>query len=339
GAVTIGTSTQGVPGTGGTTVATGSVWLSAGIDARGGSGASGGLGGSVSLTLDPASAPAGQEIVLFGFKTVDASGGAGPSQGGAGGVIALANEASFANGGTAAGGSVVNATDLVASGGNGFLPGLPADPTKPGTGGAGGSITLDTQTKNAWPGIYPEQAINSGTLTANGGSGRSGGSAKLSTLQSLPAIRLSGRTGVTNAGTLAASGGAASDALAGQGGSVVLSADAGTVDNQVQGGIRADGGGAVTTNTDPNIGPLNTAGDGGTVQLSGASVKNAATISAAGGDATDQAGSAGTGGAIQLTGSRSPAVNDGTLIVLGGTFKTDPRANGTILIDGVLVAP
>jgi hypothetical protein len=322
GAVGIGTTTGPAPQSGGTTIATGSVWISGSIDAGGGNGTAGGAGGAVAVTLDPSTAPAGQEIVLFGFASVDASGGDGTVSGGGGGAVLLANEASFLDGGTAPGGAVLNAADVVASGGQATGVG--------GLGGQGGTIDLHTQSRNAFPGQASEFAINSGTLTANGGSGAQGGDATNGVAAGATAIRLYGRTGVQNSGTLAASGGGAAAASAGLGGDVVLASDAGPVENAA--GIRADGGAATSGATTDN-----TAQDGGTVRLTGSTVTNSAPISAAGGDAAAGAGQAGNGGAIQMTGSQAPVTNTGALTVRAGTGPL--AVPGTVLIDGVLVHP
>jgi len=292
---------------GGSPQATGNLYVSGDIDTRGGAGASGGAGGFVVFTLDPASAPRGQELILLGYTAIDTRGGDGTTDGGGGGAFSLANAPSFVEGGLGAGGGVVNEAEVNTSGGSGSQ-----------TGGSAGPVVLQSQIANAGTVGYIEPAVNRAGLTLNGGI--IGGEGGFATLE--------GRTAVDSQGAISATGGGSAQGGGGPGGVCTLLSVAGSVTSNAA--IHADGGGVTGTN------PVSLGGFGGTVSLQGLGVDSKVALSAAGGGGGQ--GTGGDGGRISLTAIAGATSNTASgYSVQGGTGATGAGAAGLFFLDGQAV--
>ncbi|MFT3841804.1 MAG: hypothetical protein QM723_32740 [Myxococcaceae bacterium] len=293
-------------------LATGNLRVSGDLTAMGGSGNPAGGGNTVSFNLSPAVHPLGQELILFGYASMDVSGSNGDnSYGGAAGSFEARTQPSapYVGEGTFGGtlsGPLVNYADITVNGGDGT------------TGGYGGTITIDTQLAVNLNQPY-EKVINYGKLTVNAGlssvnNGQYGGN-----------INLEGVAGTENHGALSANGSITSGgpSNAGNGGTIDLISDDGPVTNT--GTCVANGG-----NTAGN------GGNGGQIYLDGTAVSNSANLTANGGDSTLQGGN---GGYVQLySHPTGPSTNSGTYSVTGGT-GTPNGIKGQVLVDGIDVTP
>jgi len=309
-------------------VPAGDLVLSGNLDSSGGMGAlSGGGSGNVNISLDCYFQPNGQEIILYGYSTLDVSGSSG-FNGGNGGSIRITNTyyspsnecrtAECRAGATpqftagqsdGPGGSVINYADLASRGGG----------SSTGMSGQGGLITLSTQSNEFFGGDDFEQTLNAGNIDTSGGSGEGGA-------YSGP-VTMYGLTGVSNSGDVTSHGGSSSSSNYPGGGANGLS-------------LSSDNGLAV------NLGALDFAGGDGPaqggsaseVQLSGTTAVDSGQISNVGGAGTGEGGIGGAGGSINLlssSGTSSVTVSaPAGLSVAGGAGTAQNGAGGEVTIDG-----
>jgi len=331
-----GSSAQG-PGGAGTSIAvhvdnpanslvpTRDIDLSGSADVSGGAGvAAGGSAGQILVQLDPGDAPSGQQITLYGYALLDASGGAGLN-GGAAGSVQMSNfyfnpslTGPNATHGPGPGGAVINQVSWVARGGDG-------DPTV-GTGGRTGNLTLGAITPELFSGQAIAQVYNSGNLAAIAGSGATGGF-------EVESIHLIGSEGVTNSGTLSARAGESTVGVGGYPGveSIVLESEAGVINNS--GTLDARGADGATAG-----------GAGGYVELDGMGVIESGQILAPGGAASGSGGQGGLGGTADLQSASGQssvlvAAPAGIDVAGGAAASGTAGAAGSVQIDGWDVTP
>jgi hypothetical protein len=253
-------------------VPSGDLVVSGSIDASGGAGWSGGQGGNVLIGLDPQSQPNGQQVLLYGYSALDASGSNGTHGGGSGGQIILSNSQYFPPFGTSRalegpigqlrpGGSVLDYVNLSARGGSGGDL----------AGGPGGNLQLVINASSFFPGDDFENVVTATTLDCSSGDGANGGG------DGSAGITINAVTGASLSGQLLARGGAGdgsgNNGLGGSGGVLHASTIHGTLTDAAIGdfsggnGARRPGSGtAATLNADRVIfsGQLSLNGGAGT---------------------------------------------------------------------------
>lgn len=315
--------------------APGDLLLSGTLDSSGGAGVNGGNGNNVQINydMDYPGAVAGQQIVLYGYAALDASGGPATgddtSQGGSAGTIQLFEAPSILGGSdgnySAPAGSIVVYSDVACHGG--AAPG--------GGGGGGGFVQLTTQSQIWEAADDYENVIVAGNIDLSGGTGVQGGNAG--------ALSIFGNTGVTNHGALTVHGGQGTN---GRGGSGAISEGPGISIASPNGDVTSDGVIDGSGGASAGSGPACTAqialacgsggGDGGRIQITGRHVSDSANILAAGGSA-DTAG--GYGGSVAISSSAAPtsitAAAPAGITVAGGS-GSPAGPPGTVEIDGRL---
>jgi hypothetical protein len=318
-----GTTTGGPGGTidafiarySGTVGVFGSLLMSGSLDASAGAGASAGTGGTISLYLNRG-ASFGAEVVLLGYASMEANGGASLDQvsvGGTGGNIVLRQLPGGNAGVEASAGAVLNTVDLSVKGGS----------AEGNSGGNGGDITMTTQSVFAWPQATFEVLENSGALSAAGGRGATGGMGGT--------ITLNGRVSATSRGAVDARGGAGTTGGGGNGGQFDLTSDSGPVVASASVDVSAAvaGGGTVLM---PGV--------GGGISMRAVSITNSGTLLARGGAGDLTTGRGGGGGVVELNSIGGTTVVTAPapagIVVSGGAAMT-PGAPGSVSIDGFLV--
>ncbi len=309
----------------------GDVMVSGNLNSSGGFGGTGGGGaGNVAIWFDTNYQPNGQEVILYGYSQLSASGGDGLQNGGSGapiqmintyynptvGCVDCQNRAAVVNGtGYGPGGSVINYADLIARGGTGGS----------GSGGTSGSVSLSTQQAYFFAGDSFEQVVNAGNIDITGGAS----TRLVATLNTLvPAgVRFYGLTGVTNSGTIIARGGASASGPGGIGRPVSMGSDNGAVTS--------------TNSIDVSGGPgILQGGNASTISLTGTTVNDIGDLVALGAAATGATGSGGSGGTVRIfstNGLSSVTVPaPAGISVSGGTAPQSgtPGSAGQVQIDG-----
>lgn len=301
----------------------GDLTLSASIDSSGGSGKTGGSAGDIDIKADPYNAPAGQEIILYGFPSIHTEGANGGASGGSGGLIFMYQNENYRNN-QGPGGAVVNYADLSTFGGDAAA----------GTGGTAGGVDLETQSSDFLPGVQTEGVVNAGMVSANGGKGTNGGG-------DANYVYFYGRTGVTNSGNIASRAGNAT--ILGAGGShfgneIDFVSDNGPVSNSGNAdasggdgaGAGASGGSAFAAITSTRAG----------IFLAGLGVNNSGSLSVNGGKGDSVSGTAGSGGSVQLFSlsglSTNTAAAPAGISVKPGPVGFTPGTRGLVIIDGRL---
>ncbi len=286
------------------------IHVSGDLRLAGGAGGAGGHGGWVQVTASPYYAANSQDVVLFGYPHIDASGGAGATSGGTAGSYAVFMSPGVdLSGQSVPGGYAVSVPDVDLSGGAGAN----------GTGGGGGSFRLETPSDH-----FAEGSVvhNHGDVDLKGGrgggafSGGYGGEALMS-----------GIAGVFNAGAVDARGGAGGATGSGRwGGGIRLFADQGTVDND--GALTVDGGAGAAAN----------GGRGGTLELVGATVESGGDLHANGGaGATTSGFYGGDGGVVFLHSLWGTTQQDATSLTVAGGVGDTPGLPGEVHVDGMNV--
>ncbi len=286
----------------------GDVHFSGDLRLGGGAGGQGGTGGRVDVYHYPYYTTNNQEIVFYGYPSIDASGGDGPAGGDGGSVTLETNYGEDLTGGYAPGGFVVNAADVDARGGA-------ATAFEGGDGGAY-SMRTDYYYFTDW-----SVAVNTGEVDLRGGSsaggdGGYGGEALLW-----------GIAGVTNSGTIDTSGGDGSgDGWGAGAGELHLLSDQGPVTNTAD--LTANGG-----DSDARMG-----GQGYTIELVGATVHNAGALRANGGDSpmTD-AWNGGSGGSLFLHSLWGTTEQTSSTLEVSAGAGDEPGEHGQVFIDGMNV--
>jgi hypothetical protein len=295
-------------------VAAGDLTLSGNLDSSGGSGAiAGNYAGAISLTLSNGQSPAGQEIILLGYTSINSNGGGtATGAGGPGGSMTFSNSlGQFANGNNnVPGGAVVVYSDLNCVGGT----------ATGGLGGPAGQVYL-TAGSNYFPGAKYEQVLNAGSINVHGGDGATGGG-------SAGGVSMDGQDGVKNLGTITSTGGNATGATSIGSGYAAVSMNSanGPVDNRNT--IDVSGGASKGATT---------GGPAGTISLIGLSTAESGTLKAIGGAADATTGTGGNGGRVSIAAysglSTVTAVIPGGIQVNAGTGH-NPGTGGTVTVDG-----
>jgi len=328
--------------------------FSGNIDLSGGSGGTigdGGYGGDIDVYMDARGIPNNQEIIFFGYLSINTSGAAGLDNGGsAGGIVMRHDSSSPSRDVNGPSGGVVNYVPVNATGGDGPL----------GDGGDGGFFALFTEDKKGYttPG---ELAYNFANLDLYGGDG-DGDVVLMAGVSNENgyhhggghggAVFIWGYNGAENTGNINARGGNSSgdNADGGDGAyvyhcydcrelrdwpvmpGVSILSDLGPAVNS--GNIDAYGGNA--TGLDTGMTPYG--GDGMLIEIVGHSVDNSGNLSTAGGDAT--VGFGGDGDVVFLYGVFDGATNTASTIDVCGGFGDVPKADGDdgeVWIDGMNV--
>jgi hypothetical protein len=323
----------------------GDLWLAGTLDSSGGlANAStgtpaGGAAGTISVFSNLGQEDLlGQEIVLYGYSTLDSSAGTSSLVSGAAGGIRLYNTYArdYLGNATLPGGSVVNYADLVSRGAAALTP------------SNGGNILLLTESSQTFippaetaASVYSgnesfENVLNFGAIDASGG---------FSTSSSAPGgnggqVILYGLTGATSTGNITSRGGGsvAYGGGSGPGGAftsgVEILSDLGPV--SCAGTIDVSGGAAPSSTSQGG-------GNGGWVQIAGVGVTfTSGSILASGGAATTATTSTGFGGAggwvsfASFGGKSSNAPVASLAIVNGGAaFSSDlVGRDGLVEVDG-----
>ena len=279
--------------------------FSSDIDTSGGSGATAGNGGTLTVRQQGLITPDNQEIVFLGYTNISTRGGNGTTNGRDGGDVVLNNNQSSMDGLFFPSGGVVNWVTIDASGGDG------AD----GTGGNGGQLEAQTDTvlssQSGW-----ELIFNYGWIDLTGGSGTTaGGDAGL--------LQLVANNGIENGGLLDVFGGHASAGTGGAGNDVRLVSNIGFVFNAGQ--ITTDGGGCTA---DAGLGS-----SAGGVTAVGRTILNTGALFLNGGAGGTTGGEGGDGGDVDLFALERTVNMAPSIVIDGGTGET-PGEHGTVLVDG-----
>jgi hypothetical protein len=317
----------------------GGIVLSGTIDVSGGSnsdatwggGYDGGAAGSVSLSVDAAGTPNGQEIQLLGYSSIDLSGGAGADNGGAAGNLYAGNHNVTGNTGsgndwvTGPAGGIYNYVPVTANGGSG-------DPTLY-TGGAGGAFELLVDADH--PSLAPWQiAANYAAVSLNGGDGNTGGNSG--------SVAIVAPSGAQNHGNLTLNPGL-SEGTSGAGHGV--SPNFGSAGVYILAGLGpAVNSATITANGGTSgLSACSNGSDGNLVQISGTlAVHTGPLISVRGGDAEECEDVPGAGGVVYLWSRAGVSTVTGSFDIIGGGYLDDEPDEGPglgdpgwVLIDGI----
>lgn len=291
----------------------GTMEFSGSMDASGGDGfLLAGDGGTIEAEFSFSDVERQQELIFYGYASIDLSGSAAQGDGGSGGDFLCENGRSLAA--PYFGGACINYAAIDASGGDGK------------SGGEGGRVGLRTDRENAYASKGAEWAINHGDIDASGGSGilagGDGGNVEL----------LAG-VSIAQFGTMTTAGGDATgpDSYAGDGGRVELIGELGTVENS--GDITASGGACTAaSNCD--------GGNADRVLMVGDTVNNSGDLSVAGGNGAGAGyGLGGDASVINVMSIVGPTVQSATGIILtAGTGFNAAGRSGEMFVDGVNVS-
>ncbi|QQR89970.1 MAG: hypothetical protein IPJ88_17700 [Myxococcales bacterium] len=276
----------------------------------GGAGASGGSGGGVEAHIDASNTPAQQEIIFYGYASLNMAGGNGASNGGAGGYLEWWHDTTDGNSWPADGGpsgGVVNYLPVDLSGGNG------AD----GAGGSGGYFYMYTEDEYGFD-TDSEVVINYGDVDCSGGDGTDDGGYG-------GYVYMWGYNHAENQGDIIAHGGSAS-------------ADNGSGNSGYYIGIFSDLGPAINSGNLDFCGGDATAdggsgGSGGYVEIIGYSASNSGNVGTCGGDGNASNGSGGDGNDFHMLGLYEASSNTADTINVTGGAGDSPGESGQAYID------
>lgn len=291
----------------------------------------GGQGGTVEIVLDTSGsasgatglpAPGNQQLILYGYTDIDASGGSG-NHGDMGGSVNIISEGERWDNGASAFvddpcGDTINEADILVTGGS-VAAGAT---TLPATGGTGGQAFLLADTDATAVNPAAEQVINSGAIDTSGGDslaltsdpgGNAGG------------IGLSARHLVSNSGNLTNNGG--SDLVNDDSPTTGFGHGSGMIMLQSHGGTASNSG---TLTANGGNGEM-LGGEAIGIILGHDQVINSAAISARGGNADSAlAGSlGGAGGTVTVYDNDLPDLT-GNIDCAGGTGVT-AGADGSVV--------
>lgn len=297
----------------------GGLHVSGDLEARGGDGYQGGVGGFLSAGVSNAAANPSPEVVFSGYTSAAVDGGSGDG-GGRGGSVRLSNDCPGSEGGLILDrsaallppGGVVNTTHLSAAGGagdtryggNGGFVALEAC-VEPGFDHAGGSLVLNTGDVDVSSG--------DGSDTSFGGS--QGGSFEALAWE-----------WVENTGEVHADGG---DGGEGGDGGFIFLLTPGLLTNTA---IVSATGGAGSGSAADDL-PYEDGGSGGAVEMLGNPIDNAGDLLLAGGDSANAWG--GDGGEASLFSFGHDTTNTGDVDVSAGTGAEGTLGAGAVFVDGV----